>query len=674
MSGYRLGIDLGTTYTAAAISRRTKNGDTWSEPEIVPLGSQSASVASVLYLGADGTVLVGEAAERRALTEPDRVVRQFKRRIGDDVPLVVGDAVHTAHELAALMARRVTDKVAEREGGPADLIAVTHPASWGDHKRELLAGALREVGLGATTFLPEPQAAAVAYAAKERVESGGTVAVYDLGGGTFDAAVVRKTTKGFELPGRAEGIEQLGGVDFDDRVVDHARAGIGAAFDELDPEDPDVLSALTRLRRECVEAKEALSSDTEVTIPVMLPSVRTNVRLTRHEFESMIRSSIDHTVGALTRTVDSAGLAPADLQAVLLVGGSSRIPLVAQMVSEALGRPVAVDADPKTSIAVGAVLAVAPRSAPVRARTTGAGVANAAAAAAVTSTVARSDRAVSNSPSSGLLDLRSVASSAPAPASRPTRTGSSSGRPPVTGPGSARFPAVGPSSGRLPVAPDNQRSGTGHSTPRTGTAPRTPSGYFAAPRTVGPASVAFRSPGAPGPSDDSARTSLLGGGRTPSRPPTAPAGMPPGDPAPPPGPPRSRGRLLVVAAAAVVLVGALTTGGVLYARSASVSATVAPPEAPATSEVVPAVVAPVEAVEEDPAAGSGATGSGASSGSGGSAGTGGSRGSGGSSSGSGGSSSGGGHGSGSTPTWTPDPEPKPTDEPTPAPQWPTEAN
>ena len=242
---YRLGIDLGTTYTAAAISR--SRGDQWSEPEIVALGSQSASVSSVLYLGAPeegsptGTLLVGESAERRALTDPDRVVRQFKRRIGDDVPLVVGDAVHTAQELAARMARWVVDKVAEREGGPADLIAITHPASWGEHKRDLLAGALREAGLTATTFLPEPQAAAVAYAAKERVEAGSTVAVYDLGGGTFDAAVVRKTAQGFELPGRPEGIEALGGVDFDERVFDHARAGLGAAFDELDPEDADVV-------------------------------------------------------------------------------------------------------------------------------------------------------------------------------------------------------------------------------------------------------------------------------------------------------------------------------------------------------------------------------------------------------------------------------------------------
>ena len=150
---YRLGIDLGTTYTAAVVCRRSGPDAPWSEPEIVALGSQSASVASVLYLGSDEqgatTVLVGEAAERRGLTEPDRVVRQFKRRIGDDVPLVVGDAVHTAHELAARLGRWVVDKVAEREGGPADAIAVTHPAAWGDHKKDLLAGALRQVGLEA---------------------------------------------------------------------------------------------------------------------------------------------------------------------------------------------------------------------------------------------------------------------------------------------------------------------------------------------------------------------------------------------------------------------------------------------------------------------------------------------------------------------------------------------
>jgi molecular chaperone DnaK len=124
-----------------------------------------------------------------------------------------------------------------------------------------------------------------------------------------------------------------------------------------------VLAAVAQLRRECREAKEALSADTEVSISVLLPGARGSVRLHRSEFEALIRDRVEETVGALRRAVGSAGLAPEALSTVLLVGGSSRIPLVAQLVSEQLGRPVAVDADPKNAIAKGAALAVTPRAA-----------------------------------------------------------------------------------------------------------------------------------------------------------------------------------------------------------------------------------------------------------------------------------------------------------------------
>jgi actin-like ATPase involved in cell morphogenesis len=354
---YQLGIDLGTTYTAAAVCR--SNDRAQSDPESVTLGTRSATVASVLYLAEDGSVLVGEAAERRALTDPDRVVREFKRRIGDETPLIVGGRPYQAHDLAAKLVRWVVDRVAEREGGPASRVALTHPASWGPHKKQLLEGALTRIGLR-VTFLAEPQAAAVHYASAERVESGSTVAVYDLGGGTFDAAVVRKNGS-WTLLGQPEGIERLGGVDFDEAVFTHVKEGLGRALDKLDPADESVVAAVARLRRECTEAKEALSADTEVTIPVLLPELRTQARLTRGEFESMIRPALEDTVEALRRAVSSAGLAPPDLTAVLLVGGSSRIPLVAQLVSAELGRPVAVDADPKNAIAFGAALAVSPQ-------------------------------------------------------------------------------------------------------------------------------------------------------------------------------------------------------------------------------------------------------------------------------------------------------------------------
>src|ERR1700742_4756855 len=113
---YQLGIDLGTTYTAAAISRATERQP--GGVDVVTLGARSATVASVMYMADDGSVLVGDAAERRALTDPDRVVREFKRRIADEIPMMLGGRQYQAHELAARMTRWVVDLVSEREGGP----------------------------------------------------------------------------------------------------------------------------------------------------------------------------------------------------------------------------------------------------------------------------------------------------------------------------------------------------------------------------------------------------------------------------------------------------------------------------------------------------------------------------------------------------------------------------
>jgi molecular chaperone DnaK len=328
------------------------------EPEVVTLGTRGATVPSVLFIAPDGAVVVGEAAERRALTDPDRVVREFKRRIGDPTPIVVGGRAWAPEDLSARLVRWVVDRVAEREGGQATQIALTHPASWGSHKKDLLTAALARLDLR-VSLLAEPQAAALHYATQERITPGSTIAVYDLGGGTFDAAVVRKADRseaafgaaGFGLLGRPEGLDRLGGVDFDEVVFEHVREGLPAAFTDLDDTDTGVLSAVARVRRECTEAKEALSSDTDVSIPVLLPAGGGSVRLHRSEFESMIRPQVEETVDALRTAVRSAGCLPGELSAVLLVGGSSRIPLVAQLVSEGLARPVAVDADPNKPIA-----------------------------------------------------------------------------------------------------------------------------------------------------------------------------------------------------------------------------------------------------------------------------------------------------------------------------------
>ncbi|WP_328468306.1 Hsp70 family protein [Actinoplanes sp. NBC_00393] len=345
---YALGIDLGTTFTAAA---------TWRDghAEIVPLGSRGAAIPSVVLLRDDETFLTGEAANRRGLTEPNRVAREFKRRMGDTTPILLGGVPQSAEALAARMLRAVADQVIGREGGPPSATCVSYPANWGPYKTDLMRQAVRMADLaGPVTYTTEPEAAAVSYAQQQRIEPGAIVAVYDLGGGTFDAAVLRKTGIGFDILGRPEGIERLGGIDFDAAVFNHVRTALGSKLAELDEEDSAAIAAVARLREECVEAKEALSSDTDTSIPVLLPNVVTEVRLTRSELEAMVRPALYGSVEALKRAIRSADCAPEQLHSILLVGGSSRMPIVAQMVTAEFGRPVAVDAHPKHAVALGA--------------------------------------------------------------------------------------------------------------------------------------------------------------------------------------------------------------------------------------------------------------------------------------------------------------------------------
>jgi molecular chaperone DnaK len=350
--GYALGLDLGTTFTAAAVSRGGR-------VEVVSLGNRAAVIPSLVFLRDDETMLVGDAAERRGLGEPRRLAREFKRRMGDATPIMLGSSPYSAERIMAALLRDVVAAVGEREGAAPDRVVVTHPANWGPYKTDLLRQAATMAGLREPVLITEPVAAALSYASTERVEVGRVVAVYDLGGGTFDAAVLRKTDRGFEQLGSPEGIERLGGIDFDEAVFRHVAESLGPSFDALDMDDSATRTAVLRLRQECVEAKEALSSDSDAVVPVILPGLQTDIRITRGEFESMIRPTLRETVEALRRALDSAGVHAGDLSAVLLVGGSSRIPLVAELVSAELGRPVAVDAHPKHAVALGAALLAA---------------------------------------------------------------------------------------------------------------------------------------------------------------------------------------------------------------------------------------------------------------------------------------------------------------------------
>ena len=348
--GYSLGVDLGTTYSAAA----TMDG---GRAEVFTLGTVAPAIPSVVVLREDGEVLVGEAAERRSIVEPTRTGREFKRRLGDPAPLVLGGTPYGAEALMARLLRFIVDEVTKRQGAPPDRIVVTHPANFGPYKKDLMREMARLADVGEVEFITEPEAAAINYARQNRLEAGEVVAVYDFGGGTFDAAVLRRVGDGFEVIGQPEGMERLGGIDFDQAIMAHVDDAVAGQVSEADASDAMTRGALARLRADVRSAKESLSSDTDVTIPLMLPALQTEVRLTRPEFEGMIRPRLLETVAALERAVRSAAIPMSDVSKILLVGGSSRIPLVGEIVQHATGRPVAVDAHPKFAIALGAAAA-----------------------------------------------------------------------------------------------------------------------------------------------------------------------------------------------------------------------------------------------------------------------------------------------------------------------------
>jgi len=325
---------------------------------MVFLGDNSAAIPSVLFVGADGVVVVGDAARQKGFSDPTRVARAFKRRLGDPAPTVLGGTPWSADDLMAKLLRRVIDVVSERERASPDLVTVSHPANWGAYRLDLLNQVIRLAGMEGVRTVSDPEAAAIFYCATEGLPDGELVVVYDLGGGTFDAAVGRRTADGFEIVGAAEGIDRLGGIDFDEAVLAHISGAVGVGLADFDPDDPATAAAIDGLREECAVLKETLSTAAEVSVPVFLPGGEREVRVTRDELEAMVRPSLTETIEVLRRTLVAADVEAAEVDAVVLVGGSSRLPLVAQMVSEELGRPVTVAPEPTHAVALGAALSM----------------------------------------------------------------------------------------------------------------------------------------------------------------------------------------------------------------------------------------------------------------------------------------------------------------------------
>jgi YVTN family beta-propeller protein len=350
--GYTVGVDLGTTFVAAAVAR---DGDV----EMVELGDRTTVMPASVYAQDDGLLVFGDAAARRALTHPDRVAHQIRRRLGDPAPVMLSGISFPAADLFGALLQDVLARVtADRDEEP-DSVVLTRPASWPEITRRAFEEIPRFAGLTRYLTVTEPEAAAAYCAATRHYAEGEIVAVFDLGGGTFEAAVLRRTADGIELLGTPEGIEQLGGVDFDEAVLSHVYHATGGALSELDDSDPQAAAVLARLRQDCVLAKESLSFDTETTIPVFLPGRHLDIQLTREKFEDLIRAPVQTAIAALDGALRTAAVAPSDVTAALLVGSSSQIPLIERMVAQGLGLATVLDAHPKYAVALGGAMQTA---------------------------------------------------------------------------------------------------------------------------------------------------------------------------------------------------------------------------------------------------------------------------------------------------------------------------
>jgi actin-like ATPase involved in cell morphogenesis len=347
-----LSVDLGTSNTVAVLSAHGR------PPRVVEVDG-SATMPSAVFASEEGNLLVGRDAERRARLDPSRFEPNPKRRV-DEGTLLLGDTVVPVTDALAAVLGRVSDETSRQLGGAKpDEVRLTHPAQWGPVRRNVLLAAARLAGMGSNLVLvPEPVAAAAHFASfpGQSLAKGQALAVYDLGAGTFDIAVVGATQQGFSVLAE-DGLPDLGGLDVDQALLEHVGRQVshrdpGRWQRLLRPETTGDRRAQRALREDVKAAKEALSRHPQTEVP--MPEPFDDVLVTRAELEALIRPSLLRSVELLASVIRTTGMTPDRLVGIYLVGGSSRIPLVATLIAEHL-RVVPTSLDqPETAVALGA--------------------------------------------------------------------------------------------------------------------------------------------------------------------------------------------------------------------------------------------------------------------------------------------------------------------------------
>ena len=346
--GKIIGIDLGTTNSCAAVLEA-------GAPKIIPNPEGGRTTPSVVAYK-KGERIVGEAAKRQALTNPNTVI-SIKRKMGTSEKVELEGKKYTPEEISAMILSYIKDYAESYLGEKVEKAVITVPAYFSDAQRQATKNAGKIAGLEVERIINEPTAAALSYGLEK--DEGQTILVYDLGGGTFDVSILELGDGVFEVKSTA-GNNHLGGDDFDNRIIDY----IVEEFEkENDVDLTEDKMAMQRLKEVAEKAKKDLSGmvSTQISAPFIAKDsdgepLHLDMTLTRAKFEDLISDLVESTLDPVKKAIKDAKITKKDIDKVILVGGSTRVPLVYDTITKELGKEPSREVNPDEAVAMGAAI------------------------------------------------------------------------------------------------------------------------------------------------------------------------------------------------------------------------------------------------------------------------------------------------------------------------------
>lgn len=344
-----LGIDLGTTFSVGAYV------DAKGNVKIINSSEGSSTIPSVVLFDNDKQIVVGEVAKDSAIIRADDVVSVVKNYMGKKVALKnYSNRDYTPEMISSFILRKVIGDAEAYTGDKVEGVVVTVPAYFTDSQRKATEDAVIMTGVPLIGMINEPTAAALSYIHENSIRNE-KILIYDLGGGTFDVTILDvKDNKEIDVLSTG-GLSNAGGRFFDQSIVDFVRDIIEEKHD-IDLEDDEYADELQELYHKAENAKIQLSSRTKTQIPIKIGSIKETVELTRDQFDQMIKKTYVRTEGKIKQAIEDAKLSTSDINKVLLVGGSSRIPFVIDSISRYMGTVPSKDINPDEAVAMGAAI------------------------------------------------------------------------------------------------------------------------------------------------------------------------------------------------------------------------------------------------------------------------------------------------------------------------------